>query len=205
MLYRNCENALRNSRSKSWTLLGGISLRRPAPESESPRSLRCSQRDWSCRDAASQRRPARACRISRPRRSAYLSAPIGRRRRRWTCSITSRSCENRRARNCRPRSGMGQRITGMTSGQTTLPVARVDLQVSAVRPIRRVGQRAAAAHGQNRRRHHHHQDGEHGRHQSRSGDHVYPDRQPAAGTAQHGRVGELWTGQRESRICRRSW
>ena len=34
-------------------------------------------------------------------------------------------------------------------------------------------------------------------HQSRSGHHVYPDRQPVAGPALHGIVGRLWPGQRE--------
>ncbi len=92
---------------------------------------------------------------------------------------------------------MGQRITGMTSGQTSLPGGALHLQVSAARTIRRVGQRTAAAHRQDRRRSHHRQDDEHRRHQSRSGDHVHPKRQPAAGPPEHGRVGQLRPRQRE--------
>ena len=60
-----------------------------------------------------------------------------------------------------------------------------------------VGQRAAAAHREDRRRHHRHQDDEHGRDQSRSGDHVHPDRIPAARPSEHGRVAQLRPGQRE--------
>ena len=60
-----------------------------------------------------------------------------------------------------------------------------------------MGQRAAAAHREDRRRHHRHQDDEHGRDQSRSGDHVHPDRLSAAGPAEHGGVAELRAGQRE--------
>ena len=52
---------------------------------------------------------------------------------------------------------MGQRITGMTAGQKSFPVRRADVQVRAARPVRRLGQRAAAAHGGDRRRHRHRQ------------------------------------------------
>ena len=92
---------------------------------------------------------------------------------------------------------MGQRITGMTSGQSSFPVARSIFKFEQHGQSRRVGQRAAAAHGEDRGRHRHRQDDEHRRDQSRSGDHVHPDRQPAAGPAQHGRVGQLRAGQRE--------
>ena len=74
----------------------------------------------------------------------------------------------------------------------------VDVRLRAARPGGDVGQRAAAAHREDRRRHHRHQDDEHGRDQSRPGDHVHPDRIPAAGPAEHGRVAQLRARQRES-------
>ena len=46
----------------------------------------------------------------------------------------------------------GQRLTGMTLDQTTLPDCAFDLQVRSARQIGRLGQRTAAAHGENRRR-----------------------------------------------------
>ena len=138
----------------------------------------------------------RGCRISRPKPSASSSCTSRAAPRRWTCSITSRRSTSCPARELPGTVRMGQRITGMTSGQSAFPVARSHLQVPAARAIRRMGQRTAAAHRQDRRRSRHHQDDEHRRHQSRSGDHVHPDRQPAARTAQHGRVGQLRPGQR---------
>ena len=47
---------------------------------------------------------------------------------------------------------MGQRITGMTSGQNIASRCAFDFQVPAIRAVRGLGQRAAAAHGQDRRR-----------------------------------------------------
>ena len=73
----------------------------------------------------------------------------------------------------------------------------VDLQVQAARQIRRLGQRTAAAHGEDRGRPLHHQNGQHGRHQSRPGHHVYPNRLAATGPTEHGLVGQLWDRQRE--------
>ena len=91
---------------------------------------------------------------------------------------------------------MGQRVA-QTMGQSLLPVASSLVRVRAARPVGHVGQRAAAAHGEDRRRHHRHQDDEHRRDQPRSGDHVHPDRLPAARPAEHGRVAQLRPGQRE--------
>ena len=73
----------------------------------------------------------------------------------------------------------------------------VDLQVRAARRSRHLGQRAAAAHGEDRRRHHRHQDDVHRCDQSRPGDHVHPDRVPAAGPAEHGRLAQLRPRHRE--------
>ena len=83
-----------------------------------------------------------------------------------------------------------------TMGQSSLPVAR-RCSSSPARPVGHVGQRAAAAHREDRRRHHRHQDDEHRGDQPRSGDHVHPDRLPAARPAEHGRVAQLRPGQRE--------
>ena len=60
-----------------------------------------------------------------------------------------------------------------------------------------VGQRAAAAHREDRRRHLRHQIDAHRGDQPRPGDHVHPDRLPAAGPAEHGRVAQLRPRQRE--------
>ena len=99
---------------------------------------------------------------------------------------------------------MGQRITGMTSGQSTLPVAPSHLRLQATRSVGRLGQRTAAAHREDRRRHHHRQDHEHRRHQSRSGDHVHPDRQPAARHARAWAPGSATAWAARTRTCRRS-
>ena len=45
----------------------------------------------------------------------------------------------------------GQRLTTMTSGQTRFPIAPSNVQVRPARPVRHVGQRAAAVHGQDGR------------------------------------------------------
>ena len=45
---------------------------------------------------------------------------------------------------------MGQRITGMTSGQSTFPVARSIFKFEQHGQSGHVGQRAAAAHGEDR-------------------------------------------------------
>ena len=46
----------------------------------------------------------------------------------------------------------GQRLTTMTSGQTRFPVAPSKFKFAAARQVRHLGQRAAAAHGEDRRR-----------------------------------------------------
>ena len=73
----------------------------------------------------------------------------------------------------------------------------IDLRVRPTRGGRDLGERAAAAHREDRRRHHRHQDDVYGCDQSRSRDHVHPDRLSAAGPAEHGLVDELWAGDRE--------
>ena len=73
----------------------------------------------------------------------------------------------------------------------------VDVQVRAARPVGRLGERAAAAHGADRRRHLLHQVDAHRADQPRSGDHLHPDRVAARRPAEHRRVGDLRPGQRE--------
>ena len=45
----------------------------------------------------------------------------------------------------------GQRLTGMSATQSSFPGGALEVRVRAARPIGRVGQRAAAAHGEDRR------------------------------------------------------
>ena len=72
----------------------------------------------------------------------------------------------------------------------------VDLQVRPPRPVRRLAERAAAAHGASRRRPLHHPlDADRGD-QPRPGDHVRPDRLAARRPAEHGGLGGLRPGQR---------
>ena len=68
---------------------------------------------------------------------------------------------------------MGQRLTTMTSGQKRFPDRPVEVQVPAARPVRRVGQRAAAAHGEDGRRPGDRQDGLDRGDQPRPGDHLH--------------------------------
>ena len=56
-------------------------------------------------------------------------------------------------RSCPTASATGQRITTMTSGQTRFPVAPSKFKFAQHGQVRHVGQRAAAAHGEDRRRH----------------------------------------------------
>ena len=91
----------------------------------------------------------------------------------------------------------GQRLTGMTATQNQLSGRAVALQVRPARPVRRVGQRTAAAHRESGRRPLLHQVDEHRADQSRSGRHLLPDRLPARRTSQHRRVARLRTRQRE--------
>ena len=81
---------------------------------------------------------------------------------------------------------------------------RVAVQVQPARPVGHVGQRAAAAHGEDRRRHLRRQVDETEAINHDPADHVHPDRHPAAGPAEHGRVAQLRPRQRERRTCRRS-
>ena len=45
----------------------------------------------------------------------------------------------------------GQRLTGMSATQSSFPGGAFEVRVRAARPIRRMGQRTAAAHGEDRR------------------------------------------------------
>ena len=144
------------------------------------------------------RRPAASsgCRTSRRRRSASSSCTSPADRRSSRRSTTSRGSRKFQGTQIPDSVRQGQRVA-QTMGQSTAAGGEVDLRVRAARQVRHVGQRAAAAHREDRRRHHRHQDDEHGRDQSRPGDHVHPDRLPAAGPAEHGRVAQLRPRQRE--------
>ena len=92
---------------------------------------RRARRRCSARAASPRQRPARdpktgglpGCRTSRRRRSASstCTSPAGRRS--STCSTTSRRSRSTTARRLPDSIRKGQRITGMTSGQTLFPVA----------------------------------------------------------------------------------
>ena len=96
---------------------------------------------------------------------------------------------------------MGQRITGMTSGQKNVPVRRRHLQVRAARQERRLVQRAAAAHGVDRGRHLRRQVDAHRGDQPRPGHHLHPDRLPAAGPAEHRLLAVLRSRAARTRTC----
>ncbi len=64
-----------------------------------------------------------ACRTSRRRPSGSSTCSSPARRRSWTCSTTSRICRTRRGIDLPDSVRMGQRITTMTSGQKSFPVA----------------------------------------------------------------------------------
>ena len=75
----------------------------------------------------------RACRTSRPRRSASSTCSSPARRRRWICSTTSRGSHDLRGTELPDSIRQGQRLTGMTSTQASFPGRAVDLQVRAAR------------------------------------------------------------------------
>ena len=93
---------------------------------------------------------------------------------------------------------MGQRLTTMTSGQSSFPLAPSIFPFSAARPIRRLGFRSIAALGENRRRPVHRPLDVYRSDQPRSGRHVLPNRLAARRPTQRRRVGRLWPGQPES-------
>ena len=118
--------------------------------------------------------------------AGHLPVPGRRARRRSTCSTTSRSSPERHGTDLPDSIRNGQRLTAMTAGQTSFPVAPVDLHVRAARAIGRLGQRAAAAHREGRRRPVLHQVDAHRADQSRSGGDVCADRVSAR------RAGRAW-------------
>ena len=88
-----------------------------------------------------------------------------------------------------------------------VPHRAVEIQVRPARPERHVGQRAAAAHGQDGRRNVLHPQHEHRRHQPRAGHHLRPDGQPDRRPALPGFLGLLRAGhaQPEPADLRRAW
>ena len=92
----------------------------------------------------------------------------------------------------------GQRLTTMTSGPDALSHRALDLQIRAVRQVRRVGLRTAALYGTHGGRYRDHPQHAHRGHQSRAGDHVLPDRLHDRRAALHRLVAQLRAGQHES-------
>ena len=70
-----------------------------------------------------RREPHRDSRTSRPRPSASSTCSSPAARRRWSCSTTSRSWQTLANTELPDSIRMGQRLTGMTSAQTSFPVA----------------------------------------------------------------------------------
>ena len=105
-----------------------------------------------------------------------------------------RAARTVRGRTCPTPIRKGQRLTGMTATQERFPVAPSQVQLRAARQVRRLGQRAAAAHGQGRRRPVLHQVDAHRGDQPRPGDHVLPDRRAARRPAEHRRVARYGLG-----------
>ena len=66
-------------------------------------------------------RASRISELSRRRRSASSTSSNPARRRRWTCSIPSRSSAKHRGEDLPASIRQGQRLTTMTSGQKTFP------------------------------------------------------------------------------------
>ena len=91
----------------------------------------------------------------------------------------------------------GQRLTAMTAGQTSFPVAQSIFKFAQHGQSRRVAQRAAAAHRQGGRRLVFHQVDAHRADQSRSGRDVRADRLSARGAAEPGGLGVLRAGDDE--------
>ena len=110
-----------------------ISSRAPAPASGSPRSVRCLRRTASPRPRPAHRRPARPAAFRAQGQARHLPAPVGRPVADRPVRLQADARQARRHRTARQSVRMGQRITGMTSGQSTLPGGAVHLQVPAAR------------------------------------------------------------------------
>ena len=107
-------------------------------------------------------------------------------------------------RTCPTSVRMGQRLTTMTTGQARFPDRAVEVQVRAARPVRHVGQRAAAVHGEDGRRHVLHPQHAHRGDQPRAGHHATcrpATRSPAGRASARGR---RTASARSTRTCRRS-
>ncbi len=91
----------------------------------------------------------------------------------------------------------GQRLTGMSGNQSSLPLAGSQFGFTQHGAQRHLGQRPAAAHRQDRRRALHRPLDVHRGDQSRSGDHVLPERIADRRASEHGRVAALRTRQRQ--------
>ena len=84
---------------------------------------------------------------------------------------------------------MGQRITTMTTGQKTLPVAPSLFKFAAARQVRNLAERTAAAHGESRRRIVRHPVDADGSDQPRPGHHLRSDRLAAGRPAVRSALG----------------
>ena len=85
-----------------------------------------------------------------------------------------------------------------------VPDRRLAVQVRAARQVGHLGQRAAAAHGEDRRRAVHRQVDAHRGDQPRPGHHLLPDRIAAGRPAEHRRVAVATASAATTATCRRS-
>ncbi len=137
-----------NSKKRNWRSRDGIFSRAAVRESAARRSPRCSILRLFAAGGLTglPHFPPTAKRVIYLHQSG---AP-----RRSICSITSPSWIRLHGTELPASVRNGQRITGMTSGQSFVPGRALHLQVRAARPVRRVVQRTAAAHCEDCRRDH---------------------------------------------------
>ena len=98
----------------------------------------------------------------------------------------------------------GPAAHGHDRGPEVVSRGRLAVQVRAARQVGHVGQRAAAAHGEDRRRAVLRQVDAHRGDQSRSGHHVLPDRTQQAGPAERSAPGSRMGWAARTATCRRS-
>ena len=96
----------------------------------------------------------------------------------------------------------GQRLTGHVGQSVVAAARRVAIRLRAARRRRHLGQQPAAAYRARHRRSVRRPIDEHRRDQSRSGDHVLPERIADRRPAEHGGVDSLRPGQRQRRSPR---
>ena len=142
-------------------------------------------------------RPAWLAPLRSQGQAGDLPLPVRRTRRSSTCSTPSRRFATSAGIELPDSIRMGQRITTMTSGQKSLPVAPSIFQFAQHGRQRRLVERTLASHRHGCRRSLPHPLGSDRGNQPRSGDHVRADRLSACRPAQHGGLGGVWPGKHE--------